>query len=125
GAHLLMGEHGARAAQPARHLIEDQQRAVARTAFAHSGPEPVRRTEDGGPADGLGNERGKVALAPEHVIYEVGEALEGAIRSEEALGKIERRNVLGSGQERADVATEDGLAADRNGVERRPVEGIP
>ena len=45
--------------------------------------------------------------------------------AEDAATRIMRRYVFSTRQQWADAATEDGFAADRNGVERSTMEGVP
>ena len=125
-AHLLADEHGAGAAEAARHLIEDQQGSVAVAARPHLGPEAGRRRLDRGPAHGLGDHRSDVALHFEDVVDVVGQALVGAaVGAEEAPRQPRRRDMLGAGEQRPDILAEQRLAADRDGVQVRAVEGIP
>ena len=66
-AVVLAGEHRAGLAEPGRDLVEHEQRAVAVAGGAHARPEAGRRQVGHG-ADRLGDERGDVALALQHVL---------------------------------------------------------
>ena len=125
-AQLLAREHRAGASQAARDLVEDQQRAVPVAARAHARPEIRRRRLQGCPAHRLRDHRADVALHLQHVVDVVRQPLMRApVAAEEARRQRRRRHMLGARQQRAGVAAEDRLAADRDRIERGAVERIP
>ena len=64
---MLAGEHAPRPAEAGGDLIEDEKRAVAVAGGAYACPEAgLRHVRHG--SDRLGNERGDIALALEHVL---------------------------------------------------------
>ena len=84
-----------------------------------------RRRGDRRPAQRLGDQRRDVALDVERIVDEVGEAVERMIVAEEAACEVERRQVLGARNHRAEAAAEQSFAADADRVEIGAVERIP
>ena len=108
GAEVLEREEASRLAEPVRHLVEDEERAVGVAGGPHLGPE-ARRRHVGVRADGLGDDRGHVAFLLQHVADEMGARQPAHVeqRPPVALGvavgaPVARRrgDVLGAGQER-------------------------
>ena len=137
GAVVLGGEEAAGLAQAGRDLVEDQQRAVRVAGLAHRLPVARRRDVRHG-ARRLGDHRGHVAFALEHVAHHRARRRAGtASRSRLAVGvdrvavgaavAAERRDVLAARQQRADGApvAEERLAADARRAEARAVERVP
>ena len=125
-AVMLEREHPAGPAQADRHLVENQQRAVTIAGVADDAVVLGGRDLDVGAADRFDDHGADVLFLAEHVV-EVFRALRvaGAAATEAAGGRVARRRVLGPRHERTHVLAEDRFAADRDGVERRPVETVP
>ncbi len=119
GADLFGGEHRAGPPEAARDLVEHREaRHGGRSSPWTRGQKPGGGGTTVVQRIGSATTAATVAFEAEHVVDIVGEALEGAaVIAEEAHGLVERRHMLGAGEERPDVAAEQRLAAHRDGVE--------
>ena len=90
-AVVLEREHPAGAAEADRHLVQDQQRAVAVAGVADDAVVLGRRNLDVGAADGLDDHRADVLLLAEHVVEVLGALRVAGAAAAEAAGAADRR----------------------------------
>jgi hypothetical protein len=134
-AVVISGEESPGLAQSGGDLVEDQQRAMRRAGLAHGLP-VARRRQVGHGTRRLGDHRGDVALALQHVAHHRGAGQPALFELRPAVGvhqvtvgaaiAAKRRDMFTAGQQRTDPpGAEQALAADAAGAEARAVEGVP
>ncbi len=119
---MFAGEHFPGSTEAMGNFIENQQGAV----FVTRGPDLfpiIHRWNEWRAPHSFADHGGDITFLLQHIINVVGAfKIAGGAAGEGAMPVVGRGHVLAAGQQGADAAAENGLAANGYGVQRRAVK---